>query len=120
MIAFDSYAWLEFFAGSEKGKIVARYIESKEEILTPAVCLAEIKRRYLKDKKDYIKRIQFISARSKIIQIDSKIALLSADLSDNFKLYMIDALVYACALITKSKLLTGDQHFKNLENVEML
>lgn len=120
MIVFDSYAWLEFFAGTEKGKIVKRYIESKEEIMTPAVCLAEIKRKYIKENKDFSSRIKFILMRSKIIQIDFKIALLSAEISEKFKLYLIDALVYASARIVKSKLLTGDQHFKNLEEVEIL
>lgn len=120
MIVFDSYAWLEFFSGSIKGKIVAKYVESREEILTPSICLAEIKRKYIKEKKDFSSRIKFILMRSKIIPIDFKIALLGAEISEKFKLYMIDALVYASANFVESRLLTGDQHFKDIENVEML
>ena len=46
MIVFDSYAWLEYFSGSSKGNVVKGIIGSSEEILTPSICLAEIKRKY--------------------------------------------------------------------------
>ena|SRR3989344_5297903 len=120
MIVFDSYAWLEYFSGSSKGKIVENVIESQEEILTPSICVAEIKRKYLKENKEYESRIKFIMIRSKIIKIDLKIALAAASLAEKNKLYMIDALIYASALIVNSELLTGDQHFKGLEKIKFL
>ena len=43
MIVFDTYAWVEYFAGSEKGSVVKSLIDSKEEIITPTISLAEIK-----------------------------------------------------------------------------
>ena len=120
MIVFDSYAWLEYFAGSEKGQTVKEIIGSDEEILTPSVCVSEIKRKYLKEKKEYRSRIKFITTRSKIMKIDLDISLLAGDLSYKNKLYMIDALVYACALFIKSELLTGDQHFKEMDKIRFL
>ena len=120
MIVFDSYAWLEYFAGSEKGKIVKGIIKSRDEILTPSVCITEIKRKYLREKKEHKSRIKFITARSKIIKIDLDISLLAADLSYKRKLYMIDAVVYACAILANSELLTGDQHFKGMDKVRFL
>ena len=120
MIVFDSYAWLEYFAGSEKGKIVKKIIESNDEILTPSVCISEIKRKYMREKKEYTSRIKFITTRSKIVKIDLDISLLAADLSYKRKLYMIDAIVYACALFIKSDLLTGDQHFKGMDKIIFL
>ncbi len=120
MIVFDSYAWIEYFAGSEKGKIVREIIKSNEEILTPSICIAEIKRKYLRENKKYDSRIKFIIMRSKIIKIDLNLSLLAADLSHKNKLYLIDSLVYACSLSAKSELLTGDQHFKGFEKVRFL
>lgn len=120
MIVFDSYAWLEYFSGSVKGKIVNNIIESQDEILTPAVCVAEIKRKYLKENKEFDSRIKFIIKRSKIIKIDFDIALIAGSLSEKYDLYLIDALIYASALSTNSELLTGDLHFKGLEKVRFL
>ena len=120
MIVFDSYAWLEYFSGSKKGGVVKAILESEEEILTPAICIAEIKRKYLKEKKEHESRIKFIVSRSKIIKIDFNIALTGASLSEENNLYLIDALVYACAISTNSNLLTGDQHFKGFEKVQFL
>ena len=120
MIVFDTYAWLEYFAGSKKGKIVKEIIESQDEILTPSVCLAELKRKYLREKKEYKSRIKFITIRSKIIKVDLDISSLAADLSYKNKLYMVDAIVYACAIFTNSELLTGDQHFKKMDKVKFL
>lgn len=120
MIVFDSYAWLEYFAGTEKGRIVKGIINSKEEILTPSICLSEIKRKYLREKKEYKSRIKFIITRSKIIKIDLEISLLAADLSYKNKLYMIDATVYACAIFVNSDLLTGDKHFKGMNKIRFL
>ena len=120
MIVFDSYAWVEYFAGSEKGKVVKKIIESQEEILTPAICIGEIKRKYLKENKEHNSRIDFIIKRSKIIKIDFNIASKAASLCHENNLYMIDALVYASALQVNSELLTGDQHLKKLEKIKFL
>lgn len=120
MIVFDSHAWLEYFSGSDKGKIVKEIIESQEEILTPSVCLAEIKRKYMRENKEYKSRIKFILNRSKVIKIDINIALTTASVSYEKKLYMIDAIVYACGINTNSEVLTGDPHFRDLDNVKFL
>ena len=120
MIVFDSYAWLEYFSGSKKGGIVNKIIESQEEIFTPAVCLAEIKRKYLKEKKEFKERVDFIITRSKIIKMDLNIALNSAEIAEKYKLYIIDAIVYSSALSVNSELLTGDLHFKNLDKINFL
>ena len=120
MIVFDSYAWLEYFSGSKKGKVVKEIIDGSEEILTPSICVAEIKRKYLRENKNPQSRLKFIISRSKVIKIDFNISILAADLSYKYKLYMIDALVYASGVHTNSKILTGDQHFKKLDKVKFL
>ncbi len=120
MIVFDSYAWFEFFSGSPKGKVVREIIESKEEILTPAICIAEIKRGYLRENKEYESRINFILNRSKILKIDFNIAQIAASISFKNKIHMIDSIIYASALSVNSNLLTGDLHLKDLEKIKFL
>lgn len=80
---------LGIFCRQQDKEKVRGIIESDEEMLTHSICLAEIKKKYL-------------TRRSKIIRLDIPIALLAAELSFKYKLYMIDSLVYACALLAKT------------------
>jgi toxin FitB len=119
-VTFDSSAWIEYFAGSKKGEKVKEILDGSDTILTPSICLLEIKNKYLREGQEYSDRINFICSNSSVIDIDTNIAVLGADIKQKYKLYTIDAIIYATAHHHKSTLLTGDSHFKNLNNVELL
>lgn len=120
MIVFDTYAWIEYFLGSEKGKVVKKYIESTEEIAISSLCIAELKIKYHIEHLNSEDRIKFVVSRCVIIDVDKEIALLAAEQRLKHKLYLIDAVMYATALKFKTKLLTGDKHFQKLELVEFM
>ena len=86
----------------------------------PSICLTEIRSRYLRDQKDPTTRIDFIVKRSFIISIDKEIAIPAADVKQKYKLHTVDAIVYATARHKKLNLITGDQHFKDLPDVEII
>jgi predicted nucleic acid-binding protein len=54
-----------------------------------------------------------------LVQLDNEIALKAAEFKHD-GLYMVDAIVYATAIQHDTKLLTGDKHFKDYENVVFL
>lgn len=123
MIVFDTSAWIEYFQGTTLGKKVESYLNTKEEIITPSICIAELKHKLLKDnikEKEIAYTLDYMFTRSKIITLTADIALLSADNKVKFKLYLIDAIIYSTMQYLNSKLLTKDHHFKDLENVEFL
>jgi len=119
-VTFDSSAWLEYFSGSKKGKIVKQILEGKEHIVTPSICLMEIKNKYLQEEQKFQDRIDFICKNSSISDINQEVALIAAGIKNTYKLYTVDALVYTIAKQQQSTLLTGDAHFKDLENVNLL
>jgi len=119
-VIFDSSAWTEYFAGSIKGKKVKEFLDKNENILTLSVCLMEIKNKYIRDEHDFKDQIDFICNMSLIIDINKEIALKGAEIKQKYKLYTVDALIYAAAQLQKATLLTGDHHFKDLKNVKML
>jgi predicted nucleic acid-binding protein len=119
-VTFDSSAWIEYFAGTGIGLKVKEFLENNELIYTPSICLLEIKNKYLKENKKWKKRIDFIIDRSIIIDLDSEIALLGADMKNKYSLYSIDAIIYSSAQKHKSQLLTKDKHFQELQAVIML
>ena len=123
----DSYAWIEYFTGSELGKKVKSLIESSEEKLTPTICLAEVYAKTLKVENQELaeKQKAFIKEKSALVFLDEAIALESARQNVRLKKEidgwgLADSFVYATAIIKKAEVITGDEHFKKLKNVLFL
>lgn len=120
----DSYAWIEFFQGSEKGEKVECILKFTE-CFTSIVSIAEIIEWCFKNNRDYQDRINRIKTLSKIINLNEEIVELAGKFNflNKKKIKgrgMLDSLIYSTALIYNLKVLTGDRHFKELDNVEML
>ena len=126
-IVIDSYAWIELFLGSAKGRKVKEIIESADEVYTPDIVLAEIARKYVREgveDKIVNARLEQITAASSVTYLDTKIALESAkcylELQEKARQSnlntprLFDAIILATGRVLKSKILTGDEHFKSL------
>jgi len=126
----DSYAWIELFTGSDKGEKVRKYMERSEEIYTPDIVLAEVARKYLRENvsEEIVRnRLAAIEEVSEISSIDGETALEAAkcyaellEKSRREKLRdpsLFDAIVLALARRLGARLISGDAHFKGLEEV---
>ena len=77
MPVYDTYAWIEYFRGSEKGAVVKQLLDSQGGY-TPSIVLAEIARKYRRegfDEDDILKRLLFIVGKTEIVTIDIEISL---------------------------------------------
>lgn len=123
----DAYAWIEFFIGSKKGLKVKEVLENADEIYTPGTVLAEIARKYLRegaDNKTVDTRLQVIASISEIASIDTKTASEAAKCyfelahlakkSKHKTPSLFDAIVLGTGRSLKSKIVTGDEHFRDL------
>ena len=123
----DSYAWIEHFIGSEKGRKTREILQNSDEIYTPDIVLAEIARKYAREgiEEGTIRsRLQQIEEASNIVSLDAETALLAAkcylEMAANTKKLklttpsLFDAIILAMGKSLNAKILTGDQHFKNL------
>ncbi|KXB00448.1 hypothetical protein AKJ42_00740 [candidate division MSBL1 archaeon SCGC-AAA261C02] len=133
MLVFDAYAWIEYFLGSNEGKIVKDHLEEKENILTPEIILAEIARKYLREGVSEHKinqRLRFIIARSETEGVDADLSLKAAKawrkLSESAKgkelgaVGLTDGILLALAQEHDARIVTGDPHFEDLKEVIML
>ncbi|MGD0638662.1 MAG: type II toxin-antitoxin system VapC family toxin [Nitrososphaerales archaeon] len=120
MKVFDSFAWIEYLKGSDRGAAVKSYVDGGEPLYTPSICLTEVKSRYLRDQRDPAPSLNFITERSFIVPLSQEIALQAADERQRRGLHTVDAIVYATGLQRKIAVVTGDQHFRNLPGVEMI
>jgi len=126
-IVVDSYAWIEIFLGSEKGDRARKIIGEASEAYTPDVVLAEVARKYLREgfgEEVILKRLRAMTEATDVAPVGVELALESAkcylELSEKAKMEgtgvpsLFDALVLATARVLDARVVTGDEHFKNL------
>ena len=129
-IVVDTYAWIELLIGSEKGTKVRDLLEKADEVYTPDTVLAETARKFLRegtDEETISHWIEIITNASAVVPIDSAIALEAAkcyleldEKAKNLKQNtpsLFDAIIHATAKSKGCKIITGDEHFKNLPEV---
>lgn len=124
MIVFDTYAWVEYFKGSQKGKIVEKYL-IEEEIATPSIALIELSCKSAKEKWDFEEYLKFIKAKSLIVGISEEVIVKCGKIYVEEKkkkpeFGIADAIILTTALKLNSKVLTGDKHFSDLKEAIML
>lgn len=133
MIVFDTYAWVEYFIGSERGAAASRYIEGGEEVLTPDIVIAEIARKYLRGGigvEEVKKRLYYIASRSEIENVDVELGLSAGrawqELATEARKKrlqspsLVDGVVLATARRHRAKVLTADRHFDGLAEAVIL
>lgn len=129
-IVVDSYAWVELFIGSEKGRIVKEKLSEAEEVYTPDVILAELARKYRREHveaRTIETRLSKISELSRIVPVDKSVALkaseLDSELREEAKVVglnepsLFDAIIMAVTKILDAKIITGDEHFRRRPEV---
>jgi len=121
---FDSFAWIELMKGTQKGEKAKQYLD-KRTCYTSIVTLSEIVEWCLKLGKNPNFPISTIVSSSTILFLDKKISLLAGRINFERKKKiknwgMLDSFILAVAMLYNLQILTGDEHFKDLPNVEML
>ena len=128
-IVIDSYAWIEIFLGTKKGESAMNVIANAEIALTPEIVLAEIARKYMREgigEKIIRERLERIAQSSELSGLDNTTAIESArtfleienqakKAKSKRKPSLFDAVILATARMNDAKVVTGDEHFKGLE-----
>jgi predicted nucleic acid-binding protein len=112
---------------SAAGKAAREEVERADDVLTPAIVLAELARKYIREGTDQraVRRwLQGIAEATEVYGIDTELAMSSAlasiELVEKSKKEKLespglgDALVLATARANQARVLTGDVHFKGL------
>ena len=123
----DSYAWIEYFRASKPGEIAKKYVESKDST-TPTIVVSEISRKLTKEielgnetPKGRTERLEFIRAKTHIVDLDFEMAIEAGRIDVEMKKKekgwgLADSIVLCLARSKKGKVVTGDLHFKELDN----
>lgn len=119
----DTYAWVEYFIGSDRGKEVKKIIEDEDNtIVTPECCLAEIKGWCIRENQDFEELYSVVRKISDIQCILTRDWLEAASLRSEMRktkkdFGMMDALILAQQKRMECRVVSGDPHFKGLKDV---
>lgn len=132
-IVMDSYAWIELFLGSEKGKKVIEIISSADEVITPDLVLAEIGRKYIKEganEKEVKNRLKFIEENSIVVCLDADISieggkaflelLEKSKKESKNKPALTDSILLALARKYSAKIVSEDKIFEGMKEVILI
>ena len=124
----DSYAWLEYFMGTQAGEEARKIIDSAEdEKLTPTICVAEIYSKVLRVEGPEAAEMRraFMRSRSAIIALTEEIAVEAAKTDVELKKKitgwgLADSIVLGTARKKRARVLTGDEHFSDLKETNFI
>ncbi len=119
----DTFSWIEYFTGSRAGEKSKQYIEGGEA-LTPTIVIAEFTDKYVRENLDPHQRLRFMKTVSEVVPLDDETAELagriSAERREKVKRWgLVDSIILATARTRSMKVVTGDEHFRDLTEAIM-
>jgi predicted nucleic acid-binding protein len=118
MRVIDTSAWIEWLIDSPLGRKLAREIPDRAECVVPTIVQLELAKWLTREAgEDQADQMIAFTQKCVVAPLDTRIALLAADLHHQYKLATADAVVYATAREYGAELLTCDAHFKDLPGV---
>ncbi len=122
-IVFDTFAWIEYLEGSEKGQKVRDYLQN--EICTPMIVLFELSIKFAKDGVDFKPVIAFIKSKSQVTGNDEELVVNAGKTwvemrKTRPRFSLADSIILSTARRLGANVLTGDKHFMNLPETIML
>jgi len=118
IVLVDSWAWIEYLKGSLAGEKAKKIIENNNRLLIATINVSEIYKFLLENMPDNAEKLmQFVLKSSFVIPLETAIALKAARIKHGKKIGLADAIVLATAEENKASVLTGDDDFKNMDNI---
>ncbi|MEK6886504.1 MAG: PIN domain-containing protein [Nanoarchaeota archaeon] len=120
----DSFAWMELFLGTEKGKIVGELID-KKDVAIPIIALAELSDKFDREHQNFEPSFLFIQQKATILPLTIDIALKAGKLKNELRkiarnISLADCLGLQIAKSVGATFVTGDPDFKDVKGVMFL
>jgi predicted nucleic acid-binding protein len=122
----DAWAWIEYLIGSEAGaKVNGILLKEGSEVYTCAITLGEVISKTAREGRDVEVAYTMLLSNSQVMNVDEELSkhagLLHAEMRKTLKDFgLADAYVLATARRLKSKVLTGNTHFKNVKDAVLI
>jgi predicted nucleic acid-binding protein len=118
-ILVDTCGWIEWLVDGELADMFAPHLSIPEEIIVPTAIQFELYK-WVKRERDEVTALEIIALTEQchVVPLETSTALMAADISLAHRLSFADALIYATAQHHTATLITADDHFETLPQVE--
>jgi predicted nucleic acid-binding protein len=122
----DAYAWIEYLIGSKAGdKVRAVLEEENNEVYTCAVTVAEVVSKTAREGRDFEAAYDILLSNSLVVNVDEEVSKEAGELHSEMRktkrdFGLADAYLLSIAKRIKSKVLTGDLHFKGVKEAILI
>jgi len=122
----DTYAWIEYSDGTEKGNSVRKIINNENnKIYTSFICISEIISKARRNGINDVEQFEMITNISEVIFPDindcKEVGLIHAMMKKKEKDFgLADAFVIQAAKKMNARIVTGDPHFKLVKGSIMI
>lgn len=118
MRVVDTAAWIEWLVGGALGKKLGKEFPDRTQCIVPTLVQLELSKWLLREvDEDRADQVIAYTQKCVVVPMDTRIALLAAELHRQHKLATADAIIYATAREFGADLLTCDAHFGKLPGV---
>lgn len=118
MRVVDTSVWIEWLASGPLRRRLDKEMPDRGECIVPTIVQLELAKWLLREAgEDEADQVIAYTQKCVVVPLDTRIALLAAELHRQHKLATADAIVYATAQALGAELLTCDAHFAKLPTV---
>ena len=119
-LVIDAHAWIEYLDGSDRGIKLRDLLNENRVMFTSSVTLAEVISKAARTGRDYKQAYDVIASNSTIVNADEEISyqagITHAEIRRTISDFgLADAFVLTTARKAGAKILTGDPHFKEIQ-----
>jgi predicted nucleic acid-binding protein len=115
----DTCGWIEWLTDGVLADNFAPYFINLDNVIVPTSIQYELHKWICREQNEVFARsIIALTQQANVIPLTESLALLASELSQRFKLSFADAIIYATAQQENVELITSDNHFENLPNVQ--
>lgn len=115
----DTSVWIEWLIGSDLGKKLGKVFPAQAQCIVPTIVQLELSKWVVREVgEDQADQVLAYTQKCLVVPLDTRIALLAAELHREYKLATADAIIYATAHQHAADLLTCDAHFEGLPKVK--
>ena len=116
----DTSVWIEWLAGTALGKRLTKEMPAKSHCIVPTIVQLELSKWLTREVgEEEADRVIAYTQKCVVVPLDTRLALLAAELHRTCKLATADAIIYATAREREVELLTCDAHFDGLPAVAL-
>lgn len=120
MFVLDTNILVYYLAGDERvSQFIKPRLQSQEQFIIPTVCIVEFlsfPKVTQADEENFMVMIE----QAEVLSLDFDNATMAAQLRRNYKLQVVDSVIAAATLSKNAILISRDQDFKKIREIEVL